>query len=65
MATFVKTIPLLDSRIVAQAFALRRVVQHPVLVSEDVIRGDTQAYGSVLRDRKGIWRMWYLGPPIY
>ncbi len=60
-----KTIPLLDSRIVAQAFALRRVVQHPVLVSEDVVPGDTQAYGSVLRDRKGVWRMWYLGPPIY
>jgi len=60
-----KSIPLVDSRIVAQTFAMRRVIQHPRLLSGEPVIPDAQAYGSVLRDRSGRWRMWYLGPPVY
>ncbi len=57
--------PLIDSRIVAQVFAMRREVQHPALLSDEPVIPDAQAYGSVLRDRGGDWRMGYLGDPVY
>ena len=60
-----KLIPLIDSRIVAQTFAMRREIQHPRLRSNEPLLRDAQAYGSVLRDRSGVWRMWYLGAPVY
>lgn len=60
-----KSIPLVNSRIIAQAFAMRRVVQTPrVQGHEPIIRGGL-AYGSALRDRRGQWRMWYLADPVY
>jgi hypothetical protein len=60
-----QVIPLIDSRIVAQTFAMRRQVQHPRLRSSEPVLPGAQAYGSVLRDRSGLWRMWYLGAPVY
>ncbi len=60
-----KSIPLIDSRIVAQAFAMRRVVQQPRFLSDELVMPDAQAYGSVLRDGSGQWRMWYLAQPVY
>ena len=60
-----KSMPLIDSRIVAQTFTMRREVQHPHLLSDEPVLRDGQAYGSVLRDSSGQWRMWYLGEPVY
>ena len=60
-----KSIPLIDSRIVAQTFAMRREVQHPHVLWDEPVLRDAQAYGSVLRDAAGLWRMWYLGEPVY
>ncbi len=57
--------PLVDSRIIAQVFAMRREVQHPSLLHDEPVMPNAQAYGSVLRDRDGKWRMWYLGAPVY
>ena len=65
MAQKAETIPLIDSRIVAQAFAMRREVMAPVEAIERPILTDCQAYGSVLRESDGLWRMWYLGEPVY
>ncbi len=59
------TVPLIDSRIVAQAFAMRRVVQHPQALAAAPVIPDAQAYGSVLRDHNDRWRAWYLGSPVY
>jgi hypothetical protein len=59
------TIPLIDNRVIAQVFGMRREVQHPRPLSDEPILTDVQAYGSVLRDRNGLWRMWYLGSPVY
>ena len=60
-----KTIPLVDSRILAQTFAMRRTLQHPNRLSEDPVMPDAQAYGTVLQDPSGQWRMWYLASPVY
>ena len=60
-----KRIPLVDSRIVAQAFAMRREVVQPSARSDGPIIDRAQTYGSVLRDPEGLWRMWYLDDPVY
>jgi hypothetical protein len=59
--------PLLDSRPVAHVFAMRREVNRPAPRGDagGVVLPDSQAYGSVLRDRQGAWRMWYLDHPVY
>lgn len=59
------TYPLIDARVVAQTFALRREVCTPTLDFDQVVMPNAQVYGSVLRDRSGQWRMWYLSPPDY
>lgn len=57
--------PLIDSRVVAQTFALsRRVVPAQAKQPGGILR-PAQAYGSVLRDRSGQWKMWYLAQPHY
>jgi len=61
----VNTIPLIDSRVVAQTFAMRREVVEPAPRPESPILTNCQAYGSVLRDAAGAWRMWYLSDPGY
>ncbi len=60
-----KHYPFVDSRIIAQAYAMRREVQQPRLLADTPVMPDAQAYGSVLRDQNGQWRMWYLGDPAY
>ena len=57
--------PLIDSRIVAQSFAMKREVVPPRDVADGPILVPGVAYGSVLRDRFGHWRMWYLSDPYY
>lgn len=52
-------LPFIDGRFIAQTFALRRKVCPPATVAGPLFPG-SQAYGSVLRDRSGQWRMWYL-----
>lgn len=60
-----QTTPLIDSRPVAQTFALRREVVPAASAGPSVVLEPGQAYGSVLRDRSGAWTMWYLGRPHY
>ena len=64
-STRLRPMPLVDERLVAQTFAMRREVQHPRLLSNEPVIRDAQAYGSVLRDGSGQWRMWYLADPDY
>lgn len=56
--------PLIDARIVAQTFALRRRLGIPVPRHEARLPLG-QTYGSVLRAPDGQWKMWYLGLPHY
>lgn len=59
------SIPLIDSRIIAQTFAMRREVCRPAAKQDGPILMDASAYGSLLRDPAGQWRMWYLSEPVY
>ncbi|MFH1742703.1 MAG: hypothetical protein ABIH23_27165 [bacterium] len=56
---------LLDRRIVAQAFAMRREAPTPQTVHDGPLLTEAWAYGSVLRDKTGLFRMWYMGSPPY
>jgi hypothetical protein len=55
-----KTILLLDERNVDHAFRLKREVHKPENYIDDPIMIPGVAYGSVLRDKEGLYRMWYL-----
>jgi hypothetical protein len=57
--------PLIDERVVAQTFALRRQVVRPQPRGPGKIVQPGQAYGSVLRGPEGEWKMWYLAQPQY
>jgi len=59
------TIPLIDSRQVAQTFAMRREVRVPGQKGDECVLPEAQAYGSVLCDPRGSWKMWYLSEPAY
>lgn len=59
-----RTSPCIDSRWIAQTYAFRREVTRPQPLCDSwMLPG--HAYGSVLRDNKGMWRMWYLNDPVY
>ena len=58
-------IPLIDSRIVAQTFAMKREIVPPRDVIEGPVLTPGVAYGSILRGKSGRWRMWYLSDPYY
>lgn len=57
--------PLIDGRIVAQTFALRREVTAPQPKSPGKVITPGSSYGSVLRGGDGQWRIWYLAQPYY
>lgn len=57
--------PLIDSRIVAQMFAMKREIVPPRDKANGPILVPGVAYGSILRDSSGQWRMWYLSDPYY
>jgi len=58
-----RSIPLVDGRVVAQTFAMRREVTRPAPLGDGHVLADAQAYGSVLKDPTGQWKMWYLYEP--
>lgn len=59
------TYALVDESIVAQTFALRREAPTPSPVREGPILTTAWAMGSVIRDSSGLFRMWYMAPPVY
>ncbi len=59
-----KTLAAIDGRWIAQTFAFKREVTRPDEVTDSWLHVG-QAYGSVLRDNDGQWRMWYLDEPVY
>ena len=56
---------LIDEAVVAQTFAMRREAATPSPVREGPILTPAWAYGSVIREKSGLFRMWYLGHPVY
>lgn len=61
----VTTYALIDESIVAQTFAMRREAPTPPPVREGPILTPAWAYGSVIRESSGLFRMWYMAPPPY
>jgi len=55
-----RSFSLIDERLVEDAYFLRREIEPPILKSPAPLLGPAQGYGSVLRDRAGEWRMYYL-----
>ncbi len=58
------TLAGIDARWIAQTFAFRRELSTPEPVTDSWLQRG-QAYGTVLRDGQGQWRMWYLDDPVY
>jgi len=56
---------LIDRTVVAQTFAMRREVSEARLARSGPVLEPGWAYGSVIRDRSGLFRMWYMGEPAY
>ena len=51
---------LVDDRLVEDTYFLRRRVEPLTVKRDPLLSTPGQAYGSVLRDRQGRWRMYYL-----
>ncbi|MBI4024983.1 MAG: hypothetical protein HY360_08370 [Verrucomicrobia bacterium] len=54
-----KTLPLVDERIVEDTFLLRRAIEKPFLKKENPVIPHGQAYGSICREDGGSLRMYY------
>jgi len=50
---------LIDDQLVEDTLMLRRTLGMPTLKRKEPLLKQTEAFGSVLRDRSGQWRMWY------
>ena len=51
---------LIDERLVEDTRFLRRTLGMPRLLRREPVIDPGQSFGSVLRDKKGLWRMWYI-----
>ncbi len=51
---------LIDERLVEDTRFLRRTLGAPRLLKRQPLIDPGQSFGSVLRDRDGLWRMWYI-----
>jgi len=60
-----RTYALIDARLLEDTRFLQRDIELPYLKSAEPVIAPGQAYGSVLRDPQGNWRMYYLhGKPM-
>ena len=46
-------------------FAMRREIPTPRSVRDGPLITPAWAYGSVIREESGLFRMWYMAPPSY
>ena len=51
---------LIDERLVEDTRFLRRTLGMPRLLRREPVIDPGQSFGSVLRDKDGLWRMWYI-----
>jgi hypothetical protein len=51
---------LVDDRLVEDTLVLRRTLGKPYLKKREPVIDPGQSFGSVLRDKDGLWRMWYI-----
>lgn len=56
----IRIFPLIDERWIEDTYFLRRRLEPPTLLRDEPVIEPAMAYGSVLRDRSGRWRMYYL-----
>ncbi|HOK80673.1 MAG TPA: hypothetical protein PK303_08145 [bacterium] len=54
-----KTFALIDERLVEDTLHLRRALEVPEFPHKKPVVSPGEGIGSVLRDKSGLWRMWY------
>src|SRR5262245_5441405 len=57
-----KNFALVDPELVEDSLFLRRALGEPAMKREKPVMPGAQAFGSVLCDAQGQWRMWYMTP---